>query len=475
MKEYIQRTNLVQAGLVGLLAGLLLAKLGYFVTLTMVVSSFLLLPLMLRMKWVALITALMVGLSVGLWRGAQTYAQLHLYDKFKDQKVTIVGSVRDDAVYADRGQLEFQISQVFITEPATDLPGTVRVRGFNAPSVRRGDIVEITGKLREGFGARQGFVSFAQIEVIARDNSTLEQIRSRYFAGVYSALPEPHASLGLGFLVGTRMLMPDDLTAQLSATGLTHIVAVSGYNLTILVRLTRRLFSKRSIYLSTITSLALILGFVLVTGLSPSISRAMVVSTLAITAWYFGREIKPTILILTSAAITAMVNPLYLWFDLGWYLSFAAFFGVLVLAPLITKRFFKKRPKIFGQIIIETTSAQLMALPIIAVVFSELSLISLLANVIVLPLIPLAMLLTFIAGVVGMVVPHISSWLAWPADIILTFIVDMVRVLANIPWALKQVDMSWYQLAMIYSSVLFVIIILSKKLRTRLNGAEVIE
>ncbi|HEX9594773.1 MAG TPA: ComEC/Rec2 family competence protein [Candidatus Saccharimonadales bacterium] len=472
---YLQRSHIVTAGLVGIVGGIYLAKYGYHTNYGLVLIGFASLPLIARMKMAALIPALIVGLNIGLWRGGQAYANLRQYDKFKDQKVTLQAKVENDAAYSDRGQLEFIVSDIRHVGSGLNLPGTVRIRGFNAPSVRRADIVEVSGKLREGFGSRQGFMSYADVQVVSRDGSWLESARAEYFAGVYNALPEPQASLGLGFLVGTRTLLPESLTTALMVTGLTHIVAVSGYNLTILVRLTRRLFAGKSLYLATASSLALIAGFVMVTGFSPSIVRATVVSVLAITAWYYGRSIKPAVLLLAAAAITSLMNPYYIWSDLGWYLSFAAFAGILILAPLLSRRLFKHKPKILGQIILETSCAQLLTLPIIMFSFSQVSLISLLANVIVLPLIPLAMLTTFLAGLAGMFIPALAGWLAWPAQIILTFMVDIINILAKVPWALKEMATSSQQMLMIYLAIFALILGLRRHHAQALNAAEVIE
>lgn len=471
---FIQRSQLILAGLVSVLAGVYLAKYGHSTNVALVLSGFACLPLAARMKVAALIPAVIIGLNLGLWRGYGVWNSLNQYQQFQDKEVTIAAKVVSDAAYADRGQLEFIVSDVFSSE-GLHLPGSIRVRGYNIPSVRRADIVKVSGKLREGFGSRQGFISYAEIEVISRDGSWLEKSRAEYFAGVYSALPEPEASLGLGFLVGTRSLLPDSLTTALMVTGLTHIVAVSGYNLTILVRLTRRLFAARSLYLATATSLTLIAGFVLVTGSSPSIIRATVVSALAILAWYFGRAIKPSVLLMSAAAITAMMNPLYLWTDLGWYLSFAAFAGILLLAPLLSRRMFKSKPKLLGQIVLETSCAQLLTLPLIAFSFSQASIISLLANVVVLPLIPLAMLTTFGAGLAGIFIPTLAGWVAWPAKVILTFMVDMIEILSRVPWALKEVHVSSAQMTIFYLSIAALLIGLKRHSKQALNGAEVIE
>jgi competence protein ComEC len=473
MSRYFQRSTITQWLFIGILSGLLVARFGVRLTPVVSLLGIALLPFLVRMKIAALVAIMFIGLLLGVWRGGMVHDALLQYECLQNQTVTLVGRVMDDAAYGNRGQLEFQISDVSHKDEA--LPGKVRIRGYTVPQVERGDVIEVTGKLREGYGSRQGSMSYAQIEVLGRDTSWLEETRSRFFAAVYSTISEPQASLGLGFLVGTRTLLPDNLTEQLSITGLTHIVAVSGYNLTILVRVVRRLFSGRSAFLALAGSLGLIGGFILVTGMSPSIARATAVSTLALLAWYYGRRVKPTMLILFAAALTAFINPLYLWFDLGWYLSFAAFFGVLIVAPLISKRLFRKPPKLLGQIILETSSAQLMTLPIIAVIFGELSAISLLANIIILPLIPLAMLLTFVAGVAGMVMPLYAGWVAWPAVQVMRFMTETIELLSQRSWALIELDMTWLQLGVIYSFVVAVVVIAIRKNRISLNGSEVIE
>ena len=111
-----------------------------------------------------------------------------------------------------------------------------------------------------------------------------------------TALPEPNASFGLGILVGQRNNLPTELYQQMIMVGLVHIVAVSGYNLTILVRAVGRLklFSK---YQQLILSLLVIAAFLLVTGFSASIVRAAIVSTLGLIAWFYGRKPQPIVIL----------------------------------------------------------------------------------------------------------------------------------------------------------------------------------
>ena len=156
-------------------------------------------------------------------------------------------------------------------------------------------------------------------------------------------MPQPLAAFGLGLLVGQRATLPQDVNQQLLMVGLVHIIAVSGYNLTIMVEAARRLFGKRSKFQTMAVCLLLIGTFLLMTGDSPSIVRASIISMLSIGAWYYGRQLKPLVLLLLAAAVTVVANPLYLWGNVSWCLSFLAFFGVVLVAPLVQQCWFGER------------------------------------------------------------------------------------------------------------------------------------
>lgn len=389
------------------------------------------------------------------------------------QKVTVVGRATDEAVYGKRQQLEFTISQVRVTEPSTTpLIGNITVRGFGAPMVYRGDIVEVTGKLYPTLGNNLASMSFADIHVVRRGDSWVDAQRRNFAAGMQSALPEPLASFGLGLLIGQRSTLPESVNDELRQVGLTHIIAVSGYNLTVIVLACRRLLAGRSKFQATAACIGLILLFLLLTGSSPPIVRASVISVLGIAAWYYGREIKPLVLLLVGAAITVMANPLYLWGNVSWYLSFLAFFGVLVLAPLITKRFMGKRePKMLVSILLESACASVLVLPYVLYVFGQTSLISLVANVLVVPLIPVAMVCGLVAGLAGMVVPALAGWFAWPANMLLTYMLDIASLLSRLPHAFVE-NIAFPLPAMLasYGAIGFVTFILWRKIKSDLKA-----
>jgi competence protein ComEC len=199
------------------------------------------------------------------------------------------------------------------------------------------------------------------------------------------------------------------------------------------------MLGNRSKVLSTAIAVALIFGFLLIAGTSASIVRAAVISLLGLSAWYYGRTVRPLLLILLAAAGTTYANPVYLWADISWYLSFLAFFGIMVLGPLVTHKLYgAKEPPMLMAIVIESLCAEVMTLPLILYIFGQMSLVSLLANMLVVALIPLAMLLSLIAGLAGMLVGNFAGWFAWPARLLLTYMLDVVNILSRIPHVFQQ-------------------------------------
>lgn len=455
-RRQFRRTTIISLGLLGCLVGLWLSR-----AVAMAPG----LPVIIVLGALALLfdgrtlhTAILVcalGLTMGLWRGGAIQQRIAEYQQFLGSEVVLSGQVMDDPVYDERGRLDFRVGRVSID--GASLPGQVRIKGF-INGLMRGDTVTVRGKLGAGFGNYQASIYFASAESIVHSTSPIEAVRRQFFAAVYSVLPDPHASLGLGFLVGLRSALPDDLDGQLRIAGLTHIVVASGYNLTILVRLSRRLFAKRSKYQALISSLGLILLFLAITGASPSMVRASVVTILSLIAWYYGRHFQPLVIILLGATLTAGFNPLFIWYDLGWWLSFLAFAGVLIVAPLVTGRLYgDKTPPLLIQIALETISAQLLVTPLILSTFGEISLVALLANVAVVPLIPFAMATTFLAGIASLLLSGgLAGWFGIPAQLVLGYIVAATQLFASPAWAQRQVSVSGLVMVLMYVAMLVV-------------------
>ena len=447
----IRRPVLLLIACGGLLSGLVLARVWsrpgwWWAGLLFVVP-------LLRWRTVCLYVVVgLLGFGAGWVRGDAYQQQLATYQPLWLRNVTVVAQAADDSVYGTHSQITFGADHVRLAASAQPLVGSWRVSGFGVSKVFRGDVVAVSGKLYPARGNNQASIGFAQLHVLAHRPGLLDGVRRRFVAGMQTALPEPLASFGLGLLIGQRSTLPPDVSQQLLAVGLTHIIAVSGYNLTIMVRAVQRLLGKRSVYQTTVTCLALIAMFVTITGSSASIVRAAIVSTLSILAWHVGRTVRPMVLLCFAATLSAFVNPLYVWGNVSWYLSFLAFFGVLVLAPLAAARV--RRGGLLVNVLLESLCAELCTMPYVLHIFGQVSLVSLPANLLVAVLVPLAMLLALVAGLAGMAVPLLAGWAAWPAVVLLTYMLDMAAVLGRVPHAFVQgVGLSAAGMGTLYTAV----------------------
>ena len=464
----IRRSYIVCGVCFGLAAGLFWARTS---VLTDARWLWLILPPVLvsirRHNIVTLVIISCFGFGIGWWRGSLYMQKLAVNDWLFGQKVTLVGQATEDAVYGKKYQLEFSLQDAHTISPVdADIVGSLTIRGFGEPMVYRGDTVEVSGKLFPTLGNNVGTISFADLHVTVHGQSWINDLRRRFAAGMQSALPEPLASFSLGLLIGQRSTLPDDVSDQLRAVGLTHIIAVSGYNLTVIIMACRKLLAKSSKYQTTVSCLALMTVFLLMTGFSPPIVRASVISVLGLWAWYYGRELQAFVLLSVGAAITVFANPLYLWGNVSWYLSFLSFFGVLIIGPLVTRRIYKSRePALLGSIVTETLCASVMVVPYVLYIFGQTSLVSLPANVLVVPLIPLAMVLGLVAGLGGMFFASLAGWVAWPAILLLTYMLDVAAMCSRIPHAfIENIGFSVSAMIASYATIGVVLIIIRNRI-----------
>ena len=433
-----RRTTLLVIGFIVFLCGVGLAHTGHLIDaswfwLALAAGIF---TYRKKNTW-TLTWVILFAVSLGWWRGSIYMQKIGEWQYFYGHKVVITARAMDDGVYGKNTQMSFDANNVVID--GQKLTGKMTLSGFRLNAVFQGDEIQASGKLRPTLGAAQGRMSFAQLELVSHHPSLIADLRRKFAAGMQNSLPEPLASFAMGLLIGQRATLPDDVKQDLLMVGLTHIIAVSGYNLTIMLRASKGVLGKRSKRISTALSLVLIGVFLLFAGTSASIVRAAIVSVLSIGAMYYGREVKPLLLIALAAAITAFANPFYVWTDTSWYLSFLAFYGVMVLAPMVAIRLrVKWQNSLVAMVALESLCAEIMTLPFVLHTFGQMSFIGLLANVMVVALVPLAMLLSLVAGLFGMLLAPVAGWFAWPARVLLTYMLDIAHILSKVPHIFVQ-------------------------------------
>lgn len=280
-------------------------------------------------------------------------------------------------------------------------------------------------------------------------------VKNKFNAKILSLMPAPQSGLLSGLLIGGSGLLSKDWQNYFSLTGTTHIVAVSGYNVTIvadylmIVLIFLGLWRGQAFWLAT----AGIILFVILTGLSASAVRAGVMGILLIWAIKNGRLANAQNAILFAAVVMLLINPLLLRWDVGFQLSFLATLGIVYVYPLFNEFVVKKIGRnlsVPAETLFLTLSAQAFVLPILMINFGQLSLISPLANLLVLPIIPATMLLGFLAIVFGFVLPPLGQVLAWLAYLPLKYETLVIQYLAGLRYSAVTVNFSGWMVVLWY-------------------------
>ncbi len=352
--------------------------------------------------------------------------------------------------------------------------GKVLVTLPHYPQYQYGDSVELEGKLKtpaefdtfsyKDYLAKDGIYSVMyspDSKLISSGNgnfvyAAIFRVKNKFKEKIKAVLPEPESSLLAGLLLGERSGLDQDLKDDFAITGTSHIVAVSGYNVTIiaLIILTLALALGFSRGQSFWISLAAIILFIIMVGAPASAVRAGVMGGLVLVAVRAGRLNSMTNAITFAAVAMMALNPKILRFDAGFQLSFLAVVGVVWFYPVLDdyfsgkiKKEIKKEKTFFENVLREiksafllTLSAQIMALPILLGSFGNLSLVAPFANILILPFVPVAMGLGFLAGGMGffwLLAAKILGYFTW---LVLTYQIRVIEFLADLPWSAIQVN-----------------------------------
>jgi competence protein ComEC len=257
--------------------------------------------------------------------------------------------------------------------------------------------------------------------------------------------PDPESSLLAGILLGVPTGLTDQLQQAFKDTGTAHIIAISGFNISIIAGVFFAFFSH--FFGQRRGALFSILGIVLYTfivGASAAVVRAAVMGIMALTARQVGRRQVALNTLLVVAALMCIWNPLYVW-DVGFQLSFFATLGLILYATpfsefankIIVKYFptsaAEKAAELFSEFVLLTFAAQLTTIPIMAYQFQRISLVSFIANPFILPPQPAVMIL----GGAAVLLSHVwflggqlVAWIAWP---FVVYTIRMVELFDRVP------------------------------------------
>ena len=296
-------------------------------------------------------------------------------------------------------------------------------------------------------------------------HSGLFDLKETFLKKTARFIQEPEHSVLAGILLGERSDTGKDLLDAFRIAGLLHIIVLSGYNITLVAEATRRSLFFLPRNLRFILSIILVILFVLLAGAQPPAIRAGIMGSLVILAGIFRRKTVAINLLALTAVLMVLLNPLVLLYDFSFQLSVLATTGLIVLSPFFEKRlkFIPEKFQLRG-IVSATISTQIFLLPYLIYRIGEISLIGVVANILVLPLIPLGMLFGFFTGVAGFIYGPLASALSVPSYLILSAISNIAQALSNIPFAsIVILNLPNYMYALFFLIVFLITGIIFKK------------
>ncbi|MEK7104462.1 MAG: ComEC/Rec2 family competence protein [Patescibacteria group bacterium] len=286
-------------------------------------------------------------------------------------------------------------------------------------------------------------MSYPKIEIVSRGNgnfikSALFYVKDKFLNKMNLAIREPESLLMGGLILGEKSSFNEALRQSFVDTGTIHIVALSGYNVTIVAEWIMKIFSFSSFpkNLGIGAGIVTILLFVLMTGGSSTAVRAGIMASLALFARVIGRNYDVARALILAGVFMILINPFVLVFDVSFQLSFIATVAVIFFSPKIEKYFLWITPRFkLRDIISVTCAAYVFVLPFILYKMGNLSLVALPANALILPFIPFTMILGFLTGFVGLVSYFFSVPLGLLSQFFLHYELFVINFFSNIPFA----------------------------------------
>ncbi len=345
-----------------------------------------------------------------------------------------------------------QLATLELLTDAGELPVAATLPRY--PSLRTGMVVRVAGSVeappdddygdylrRIGVAGTLRGSSLQLLDAGAAD--PVSDVRAEAADALARVLPEPEAGLAAGILIGTRERVDRDLAAAFTAAGVSHIVAISGWNIAIVAAAIGALVRRARRRTRTIVILLAVATYVVLAGASPSVVRAGVMAAVVLIARETGRAGVAAAALGWAVAVLVLAEP-GMASDAGFGLSVLATAGLLAWATQLTAaiaRIGRRRlPGPIAESLGVSLAAQAATLPLILVVFGRLAIVAPAVNLAVVPLVVPAMLGGGIAllagGLVGLGLPQsIGAVGALPAWLPLHVLIAVVRFGAGLPGA----------------------------------------
>lgn len=475
-------------------------SLFYYVGLLMAGILIVLIVRLAKMFRVMAVILLIIGLAAGAmrvlvdWNNDRPLQAIKVYG----EKVELEGKIANSPVLKDMNQQFYLLIRkiTFLNSEKSEprLPDglLVRVKLAVFPELHLGDEIRVAGTML----TPENSEDFNYADYLMKDHvywmlgspglrkilkadvfewwdfqDYLFWLRGVFLRQTYSVFSEPAGGIMAGTLIGDRANIAANILANFQITGLTHILAISGFNISLIINLIGLLVAKRGRWMRFVITILLIAAFVIVTGGGASVLRAALMGSLVLAVRTFGRSSQILKIILLSGFLMTLINPRIVDFDISFQLSFFATMSLIIYADEVvdfweidskeewmlskSEQFFLKMKVFVKEGVMTTIAAQIMTLPIMFYNFGTVSLISPLSNLVVAPFVPLIML----SGFMTVMLSFLSFWIgAIPGavgSLLVMIMLKIVELMAKLPLASISLGKGLVWLAIIYYLLVF--------------------
>lgn len=424
----------------------------------------------------------------------------HIANFIEDKKLTIIGTVLDKEYYSNQEKisLKVEVSQIEREDYNIKTQGLILVNTYlgDCP-YEYGDVLKIKGRLEKPIGqknfgefdyelylAREKVFTYLNIwqekdiqKIGENDSNFLVSFslsaRDKIKEITKQTLPQPYSYLLIGMLLGEKNFIPPHLKEVFTEAGIMHILAVSGLHVGIIAMALLALLSMLNLpkKLKLLTLILILIMYASITGFRPSVLRATIMFLLLIGGKLINRSRNLNISLFFAGFLILLLNPLILY-DAGFLLSFIVTFFIINLSPIFQELFSKIVAWIKNPLAV-STAAWIGIFPLSAYFFTKVSIISIVSNILIIPLTVVAVILGFVTFFIGMASISLAGIVANINYLVLSLITLIAKSFSSLPFAFVYVAQPSILVIILYYLMVFFIIelfyikILSQKIKKK--------
>ena len=389
----------------------------------------------------------------------------------------VFGQLKDTAITKEA---QIEINAQIIAEPVLKenyqrivIPKIV-IYTDRYPRHYYGDIINIKGTVKPFAGFRSynsavvsGRMSYPSIKLLSPAKFSLRKIslliKNKIVNSLQKIIPEPQSSLLVSLMFGAKNNLTSLLEKQIRKCGLSHVIVASGLHLSIITKALSGFLDIlcMSNSVNFVFSSLFLLCFAFMVGLTPSIIRAAIMAFLLVLSRFSFRLYNSFNALLLAAVVMVWLNPLILFWDLGFQLSFLATAGIIFLYPIWKESefwqqdWFNRKGQIIRETLLSTFSALTFVIPWIIFKTQVFSLVSPITNLLILPFVPLIMMGGAIVAIFSLLFYPFGLFLGALLNLILIYFLKVVSLFSSLSWSQIYVPSILHWLIIPYYIFLF--------------------